>query len=126
MVACGVCWQATGLKERERKAYMAKNGRRNGYKKGEDRGEGRVGWLSGSVVLWENEGKEDVLRYRARATALGRYLIQEGRIDGAFTGRLEEITVRVAEAASSLLSRHGSSVGRGLRGEWEVPCSRRM
>ena len=59
------------------------------------------------MILGGGGGIRGVLRYRARAAALGRSLQKEDQSGGVCLRRLEEMTVRVAEAASSLLSRHG-------------------
>lgn len=59
---------------------------------------------------WYREGreeKEEVMRYRARVAALERSMVRGGQSDEVWMRRLEGLTVRGAEAASSLLSKHG-------------------
>lgn len=64
------------------------------------------------ISFWEEgEGKGEVFKYREHVAASGRSLRQEGQNDGVCLTRLEEMTVRVAEAARSILSRYGDSVG---------------
>lgn len=70
---------------------------------------------SWDYCFWDMERKEKVLRYRARAVALGRYLIKEGRTDEVSIRRLKGITASAAEDARSLLSRHGGNVGEVSR-----------
>lgn len=50
------------------------------------------------------EEKREILRYRTRATVLGRSLEQDGQKEDVSIRRLEGLTVKVTEAAGSLLS----------------------
>lgn len=59
---------------------------------------------------WCQEGKDEVLRYRARVATLGRSLMQGGQNDEEGIKRLQGLIVKVAKAASSLMSRHGGRV----------------
>lgn len=76
------------------------------------------------MVLGGGGRKKEVSRYRARAAALGRSLEQEDQNNGVCPRQLDEITARVAEAATSLLLRQGGRVGdvaRQVRGALLAP-----
>lgn len=47
------------------------------------------------------------MRYRVRAVAVGRFLVQEGQKDEVRIRRLERLIMKMVEAAGTFLWRHG-------------------
>lgn len=81
--------------------------------------------------FWEEgEKNEKILRYRERAAALGRFIMQEGQNHEIWIRRLYGLTTRVVDAVGSILSRRGGCCATSdrcfVRAAYETAANERV